>query len=86
LAEPPQCKLPGDPKLLSDFIYSPICIEVRFGSLAVVRRNITPMAAFGRIADIERPTGGHKKNRHMAGFLVFLAAAHGINSGLDISS
>ncbi len=32
------------------------------------------MSAFGRKADIEQPTGGHKKTRHMAGLSVFLVA------------
>ncbi len=62
----------------------PSSLSGRFGSLAVVRRNITPMAAFGRIADIKRPTGGHKKTRHMAGLSVFLVAGARLSNYMQI--
>ncbi len=49
----------------------------RNGSLADLLGKFSLMSGFGGKADIERPTGGHKKTRHMAGLSVFLVAGAG---------
>jgi hypothetical protein len=46
----------------------------RFRSLADLFDKFSRMSASGGKADIERPTGGHKKTQHMAGLSIFLVA------------
>ena len=48
--------------------------NVAFGSLADLLEKFSLMSASEGKADIERPTGGRKKTRRMAGLSVFLVA------------
>jgi hypothetical protein len=53
------------------FFWQELVGNVRFGSLAVIRCDITPMAAFGGTADIECRNVEHKKARYKTRPLIF---------------
>jgi hypothetical protein len=56
----------------------------RNGSLADLFGKFSRMSASGGKADIERPTGGYKKTRHMAGLSVFLVAGARLSNYMQI--